>query len=506
MFRPLSHYAEVPPSPGEASVDLQDVSPVSSGANDFDKLPDEIVEKILFYVCVDKEKANDLEGIQRFSSLLFTEGRVPLTPDTLAARSVCAKFNRIIGPAPLARAYHNTFDAPCSKDALYPSLNVCVPAKKFLYLCVKNPTMKQQRDFQIKDAGTKDYPFDVEGKQKIQALHAISLSEKHADQVTHIDINTEKRWPWKQSLEPWDLGFLQNFPNLTDLTIGCANIKDLDFLAACQSVNKLNLGGYAGPVEALGQVLSLPTLESLHLVGFKYMKDLGFFKAHQLITSLSLNFSKALQTLEGIQAFPNLQTLSLVCCKNLQDLGALQSCLSLQTLSLHHGPHDLSVLSYLTQLKDVTLQGHEQLASFRQYNQATELESLTLFCCENLSDLGFLQSFPGLKHLSFKGDKLDSVRGVEHCDNLRKLDLTFCRKLDIQGLVALKSCSQLEELVLPEEVHGGNQSIKTQFFSPECSFLCFDNAFTVKKEQIRFLQDRLRELSNETATGSTSLT
>ncbi|MGB1229664.1 MAG: hypothetical protein ACPG7U_00620, partial [Holosporaceae bacterium] len=183
---------------------------------------------------------------------------------------------------------------------------------------------------------------------------------------------------------------------------------------------------------------------------------------------------------------------------------ALQSCPSLQKLDLPRGLHDLSALLNLTQLKDVTLRGDEQLASFRQHNQSKGLERLRLLGCNKLSDLGFLKQFPTLKRLVFTGRKLESVSGVEQCPGLKELNLTFCRQLCLQGLGALKGCSQLEKLGLPKEVHGGDQSIKGRFF-PNASFLCHNGTFTLEGEQIRFLQDRLRELSNETAAGSTLL-
>lgn len=377
--------------------------------------------------------------------------------------------------------------------------------KDFLHLCVTAPTMQQKIHFSIEDAGTAAYPFDVEGQKGIKRLHAISLSKPHADRVTHISVNTEEPLSFLQSSRPLDLSFLPNFPNLTDLTIGCQKIQDLAFLSSCGTLKKLNVWGYEGAVEALEPIFLLPHLKDLTLCNFGRLEGLAFFQHNTVITSLDLCGCKGLQTLSGIGELSALQTLDLNGCKSLRDLSALQSCPSLQKLELPSEVYDLSVLSHLTQLKDITLRGDKQLENFGKHNQSEGLECLTLLGCDKLSDLGFLKQFPTLKRLVFSGKKLDSVSGVEQCTDLKKLDLTSCRQLCLQGLGALKDCSELEKLGLPKGVHGGDQSIKGRFF-PNVSFWCHNDTFTLEGEQIRFLQEQLRELSNEIAAETSSST
>ncbi len=482
--------------------EMFNVSPASL-ENPFDRLPDELVEKILFYVCVDTKEVQSLEGIQCFSAPLFTEGRVPLKPDTLAVRSVCTRFHSIIGSVPLARAYFNTFCEPCSQDVLYPAFNVRANQGTFLYLCVEDPTIDQQTSFQIKDAGTAAYPFDVAGQEGIKRLHAISLSRPHADRVTHISVDTKEQLSFLQSSDPLNLSFLQYFPRLTHLEIDCEKIQDLAFLSSCETLKKLSLLGHEGAVEALEPIFLLPHLEDLTLCDFRCLEGLTFFQNNTVIRSLGLYRCEGLQTLSGIDKLLTLQALYLQCCESLQGLSALQSCSSLQKLELSSEVYGLSVLSHLTQLKDITLSSDQQLESFRKHNKSKGLESLRLLCCNQLSDLGFLKQFPTLKRLVFRGRNLESVSGVEQCPDLKELDLTFCRKLCLQGLDALKDCSQLEKLVLPRAVHGDDRSIKNHFF-PNVSFLYHNGGFTVKEEQIRFLQKQLRELPKEAAAGSTS--
>lgn len=291
------------------SLDLLEISP-------FDRLPDELVEKILLDVCVDQKEAPCL-GVQSFWDPRFTKGHVPLTQGALASRASCTRFHSIIGSLPLARAYFNTFCEPCSQDVLYPAFNVRANQGTFLHLCLTNPTLDQRIGFSIEDAGTVVYPFDVAGQEGIKRLHAISLSNPHADRVTHISVDTKEPLSFLQSSDPLDLGFLQNFPRLTHLEIGCEKIQDLAFLSSCETLKKLSLWGYEGAVEALKQIFSLPHLEDLTLCDFRRLEGLAFFQHNTVITSLDLYSPEGLQTLSGIGELSALQTLDLNGCESL---------------------------------------------------------------------------------------------------------------------------------------------------------------------------------------------
>lgn len=62
-----------------------------------------------------------------------------------------------------------------------------------------------------------------------------------------------------------------------------------------------------------------------------------------------------------------------------------------------------------------------------------------------LKDLDVVKSYPNLTHLNLDGQKrLTSLQGIEHLTKLRKLDLTFCQRLeDISTLAALASLERL---------------------------------------------------------------
>lgn len=150
--------------------------------------------------------------------------------------------------------------------------------------------------------------------------------------------------------------------------------------------------------------------------------------------AVGLGFLKLLPNLKGlaIGAKKPIDISHVVACKHLEDL--------MLGDQISKGLH-LNELSYLKKLS-LTVCKHQSLPS----QAMPHLEMLTIWDNKAL-DLGFLEIFPNLKSLHiFEARKLLSLRGLETCKFLRRLDIAYCPLLS--NADQLERLNQLEDIEL----------------------------------------------------------
>ena len=126
--------------------------------------------------------------------------------------------------------------------------------------------------------------------------------------------------------------------------------------------------------------------------------------------------------------------------------------------------HDISPLSGLTGLRQVSLKYCSQLTDVSVLGTLTGLQELNLSRCSQLADIGVLSTLTGLLEIDLWGcGQLKDVSVLSHLTSLHKIDLSACSQLtDVSGLGTLKglrqinlsACSQLTDLSVLRSLTG----------------------------------------------------
>ncbi|MBD5551469.1 MAG: leucine-rich repeat domain-containing protein [Lachnospiraceae bacterium] len=136
-----------------------------------------------------------------------------------------------------------------------------------------------------------------------------------------------------------------------------------------------------------------------------------------------LGIRNNIQSLEGIELFPNVEKLSV-------------SASSL---------NDVSAVTAIAHLKSLTLEDADALNDFAVFGSIENLEELIIES-ENIKVLNFLNRMPQLKSLGISDAKLLDLNGIEVLEKLEKLSVTDCGEL--KDMKAVESLTGLKELTL----------------------------------------------------------
>lgn len=140
-------------------------------------------------------------------------------------------------------------------------------------------------------------------------------------------------------------------------------------------------------------------------------------------TVRQLAISGQIESLNGLELFPNLESLTINAGK-LSDVGAV---------------------TVLKQLKSLTLENADGISDFSVFTSVENLEELSIES-ENLKSLDFLKRMPQLKGLSIADGKLLSLDGIEALEGLERLSVTECR--DLKNMDSVAALTGLQELDL----------------------------------------------------------
>lgn len=140
-------------------------------------------------------------------------------------------------------------------------------------------------------------------------------------------------------------------------------------------------------------------------------------------TVCQLVISSRVESLKGLELFPNLESLTI-------DAGKLS---------------DVDEVVALEQLKSLTLEDADEISDFSVFASMENLEELSIES-ENLKSLDFLKRMPQLKGLSIADGKLLSLDGLEALEGLERLSVTECR--DLKNMDSVAALTGLQELNL----------------------------------------------------------
>ncbi|MEU9366116.1 leucine-rich repeat domain-containing protein [Streptomyces avermitilis] len=272
-----------------------------------------------------------------------------------------------------------------------------------------------------------------------------------------------------------DAGQLSGLKRLTSLDLGWTGIRDLTGLRDVPAVTRLDLRScgqlrnlvgidvLAGltelelddcprlkSVDGLG---SHPRLTQVGIHGCPELADLSGLSALTNLTRLHIRGSEQLTSLSDIASLRLLESVGVLDCPSLRDFSALGALPSLRRL-LMSGLDELRDLSPLGvvghgRLADVRVNRCRNLRTFGDLGGLTALSELWINDCPSLTDLDHLGTLPALSKLTvldcplltdinglagspirevgfYRVPNLTSLRVLEECPDLRKLEAAGC--------------------------------------------------------------------------------
>lgn len=159
---------------------------------------------------------------------------------------------------------------------------------------------------------------------------------------------------------------------------------------------------------------------SRHTVDFSFLKDLDFIETFCWLVKLSKK-----SDITGLYSLSNLKDFSWA------------------------PDNDFNIdFSKLNTIESMNLKYHEGLLNLKEL---TNLKELYISSVKN-NNLKFLPYFKNLELLRIINGKFITLEGLEHCENLKKLDLRRCFKLVYANSTLLK-LKHLESVVLDSKKH-----------------------------------------------------
>lgn len=250
-----------------------------------------------------------------------------------------------------------------------------------------------------------------------------------------------------------DVGKLSQLERLNLAT--CENVGDLSPLAGLTGLRRLTLGtNYGSGVGGL----RLGTNDEEEFPPCERFESLQPLESLTQLRRLDVLSCPNLTDVSALKSLTHLKRLSLNRCFRLRDVSALSSLQQLEKLQLVHGENaiDLSPLAELKNLKQLDAGApsfsseKDQDRDLSQLAKLTQLEGLSLTCCEGISDLSPLASLQNLRELDLFGCRsIDSLTPLEDLPKLQYVNLAACDKIKRKHRQALRDAIPLAE-VLPE--------------------------------------------------------
>ena len=197
---------------------------------------------------------------------------------------------------------------------------------------------------------------------------------------------------------PFDLKFLQHFPQLTRFTVEVHALQDLSPLAQLNpGLRSLGLGATKSKRPDLSVLSRFPDLEMLYIEG--HTKGIETISELRLLTDLALR-SVTLPDLSVLLPLRRLRSLDIK-LGGMRDLGLLPEIGRLEYLELWmiRGMCDLSPISVVSSLQFLFLQALRNVQALPDLSRLTRLRRLHLETMKGLSDLAPVAEAPSLEDL-----------------------------------------------------------------------------------------------------------
>jgi Leucine-rich repeat (LRR) protein len=215
-----------------------------------------------------------------------------------------------------------------------------------------------------------------------------------------------------------------------------------------------------GGFDGMGLGLTLPVEHLEKHLDLSSLTDAG--AEHVRVTSLDLQISKRVTSIDGLQSLPDLRSLE-IRLLGLTSLDCLKSFTQLRFLDLSGCEvlADLSAVAALTQLQHLKLYGCKAVTELGGVENLTQLQFLDLSRCEQVSDLSPVAGLTQLQSLDLSGcnalkESLTDLSPLASLTQLQSLDLSYCEALTdlspLAGLTQLHSlnlgdCKALTDLI-----------------------------------------------------------
>ena len=216
------------------------------------------------------------------------------------------------------------------------------------------------------------------------------------------------------------IDFFRELAFLERLELSALSIADVSPLYDLPNLRRLNINGFKQEID----FTRIPKLEDLRLdwheksfssllacdqlrilgIGYYTHADLQQLKNLRSLEELIISFSR-IESLAGIEHFPELGLLSVDYVRNLETLEPLGACRELWNLSIDGAKNlrQIDPVSPLRNLRELCLKRCPEIESLRPIKSLPALESVGLLETTNIQDgdLSVLLTLPSLKHASF---------------------------------------------------------------------------------------------------------
>ncbi len=242
------------------------------------------------------------------------------------------------------------------------------------------------------------------------SIHYLDVVAKYKVKIIRLNEHTG----WLDS----DISFLLEIPGIHGVDILSDKVTDVSPIFQLSALKLLSLyckAKVAGDFVKLENLQSvglrwaaayeslfcLSTLMRVNISGFPG-KNLAKLNRNESLSELRLE-SNCLESLNGVERFPDIKCLNLFRCRKLVSLDAIASATSIQKLSICRCPgvFDLSPIAKLTELKELEIEDCRDIQSLAPVSKCNKLELLQIAGNTTVLDGDFsnLKKLPDLKRV-----------------------------------------------------------------------------------------------------------
>ena len=276
-------------------------------------------------------------------------------------------------------------------------------------------------------------------KKRIQQQMYIQRLIDWSDQdITEEDALKVKELDLDKSIDGSviSLDGIENFKNLTKLSLAFNQISDITPLAGLTNLTKLSLA--FNQISDITPLAGLTNLTSLSIES-NGVSDVAPLQSLTNLTKLNLD-KNHISDITPLKALTNLTTLDLAynVYNKISDLSPLAGLTKLTSLSLDDNQiSDVAPLQSLTNLTKLSL-AFNQISDITLLKGLTNLTDLSLDN-NQISDVAPLQSLTNLTTLSLDRNKISDITPLKGLTNLTSLSLKSNQIQNLECLNALKS-------------------------------------------------------------------
>ena len=269
-------------------------------------------------------------------------------------------------------------------------------------------------------------------QSKDDANKTISMTKRDVESVTEIEISN-----YGKEEKITDITGIENFINLTSLTLKWNRISDISVIKGLTNLTSLHLcDNKISDISAIKELTNLTCLE----LDENQINDISAIKELTNLTCLELNENQ-ISDISAIKGLTNLHKLHLF-GNRISDISVIKGLTNLTYLNLGNNKiSDISVLKGLTNLTSLDLI-YNQISDISVIKGLTNLQILDLHG-NKISDISAIKELTNLTSLSLGVNKISDISAIKGLTNLHTLRLSGNRISDISVLKGLTNLTYL---------------------------------------------------------------